>query len=291
MQVTPKLFEDSSTGELGEEIISATDLHFTYPDGTEALSGLSLSIREGECVAIIGQNGGGKSTLVKHFLHLLKATAGQVCIFGKDVGEYTVSQLARRIGFVYQNPDAQIFSKSVEEEVRFGPANQIDDKEEVDRRVRDALEAMDLMDVADTHPLALSKGDRERVAVAAVLALDPEVLIFDEPTTGQDFTGSMRIMNMIRQLHQQGRTILVITHHLYLLPDYIERIILTGDGQILLDAPIREAMNRIDLMQQTYLTPPQIVEFAQSVGERAGEHLNALSVSEVLSLFEKKDGN
>ena len=288
---TPTRYGDSSDANLGDVIISTDDLRFTYPDGTEALSGLSLSVREGECLAIIGQNGGGKSTLVKHFLHLLEASGGNVTIFDKDATEYTVSELAHRIGFVYQNPDAQIFSKSVVEEVRFGPANQIKDAGEVDRRVQDALEAMDLADVADVHPLALSKGDRERVAVAAVLALDPEVLIFDEPTTGQDYAGCMRIMNMIRKLHEQGRTIIVITHHLYLLPDYIDRIILVGDGQILLDAPIRHALNQVDLMKETDLPPPQFVEFVQHIGRTTGETLNALSVTEAVSMFSKKDGN
>jgi energy-coupling factor transporter ATP-binding protein EcfA2 len=281
----PQTYADASCTEHGEAIISVRDLHFTYPDGTQALTGVSLDVHAGECVAIIGQNGGGKSTLLKHFLHLLKPTAGEVKVFGRDVGEYTVSQLARRIGYVYQNPDNQIFSKTVGDEVRFGPANQIKDKEEVERRVRTALEEMDLLDVADEHPLALSKGDRERVAVAAVLALDPEVLIFDEPTTGQDYAGARLIMNMIRRLHRQGRTILVITHHLYLLPGFVDRVVLMGDGEILLDAPIRQVFNQIDLLRQTYLVPPQIVEFVQEVGRIGQACLNALTVGEALGLF------
>jgi len=281
----PRLYPSQELAGLGDVVIAARDLHFTYPDGTHALRGLSLDIRKGEAVAIIGQNGGGKSTLVKHFLHLLKATQGQVHIFGQDIAGYSVSQLAQRIGFVYQNPDAQIFSKSVEEEVRFGPANQMKDKPEVERRVRAALEEMDLLDVAQQHPLALSKGDRERVAVAAVLALEPEILVFDEPTTGQDYAGALRIMNMIRRLHREGRTVVIITHHLYLLPDYIDRVVLVGAGQILLDAPIRVALNEVELMRQTYLTPPQIVEFVREIGALAQTPLNALTVDEALGMF------
>jgi len=282
---TAHTYCDSTPGTGGEVILSTRDLHFTYPDGTKALRGISLDVRQGECVAVIGQNGGGKTTLLKHFLRLLTPTSGQVTAFGRDISAYTVSQLAQRIGYVYQNPDTQIFSKTVEEEVRFGPQHQIKDPAEVERRVQSALAEMDLLDVAHEHPLALSKGDRERVAVAAVLALEPEVLIFDEPTTGQDYAGAMRIMNMIRRLHSEGRTILIITHHLYLLPGYVNRVVLVGDGQILLDAPIRRAFNETDLLRQTYLVPPQIVEFVQHLGQLAQTPLNALTIEEVLAMF------
>lgn len=283
----PKLYPetDSHGPGGGEPIISVKDLHFTYPDGTEALTGVSLDIHKGECVAIIGQNGGGKSTMVKHFVRLLTPTSGEVKIFGKNVSEYTISELAQRIGFVYQNPDAQIFCKTVEEEVRFGPTNQLTDPQEIDRRVLAALEGMDLLHLKDEHPLALSKGDRERVAVAAVLAMEPEVLIFDEPTTGQDMAGSMHIMQMIRRLNQEGRTIIIITHHLHLLPSYTERIVLLGDGQILLDAPIRKAFNELELLRETYLTPPQIVEFVREMAQMGNTNLNALTVEEAAGMF------
>ena len=289
VQFAPRLYPDADTSRHGEPVLAARDVHFRYPDGTYALRGVSVEIHRGEAVAIIGQNGGGKSTLVKHFLNLLKASEGIVEVFGRDVKTYTVGELARRVGFVYQNPDAQIFSKSVEEEVRFGPAHQLKDRAEVERRVQAALEEMDLLDVRQVHPLALSKGDRERIAVAAVLALEPEVLIFDEPTTGQDYAGAMRIMNMIRRLHREGRTVVIITHHLYLLPDYVDRIILLGRGEILLDAPIRQALNADELMRSTYLTPPQIVEFVRHISHLGQAPLNALTVPEAVGLFAPKE--
>lgn len=281
---------DYSTEEMEVEledspIISVEDLCFIYPDGTEALENVSLDIHRGECLAIIGQNGGGKSTLVKHFVKLLEATRGRVAVFGEDVTTYSTSALARRIGLIYQNPDAQIFCKSVEEEVAFGPVNQLRDQEEVKRRVEDAIEMMGLQEVRDEHPLALSKGHRERVAVASVLAMEPEVLIFDEPTTGQDYIGAHKIMQMIRELNEQGRTIIVITHHLHLLPGYVKRVILLGDGEVLLDAPLRQAFGNTDLLHETYLEPPQIVRFVKELERLSGHELNAQTPGEALALF------
>ncbi len=277
-------YEKDNDAEL---LISAKNIQFTYPDGTEALSGVSLDIHAGECVAIIGQNGGGKSTLVKHFVRLLKQTSGELKIFGRDADGYSISELAQRIGFIYQNPDAQIFCKSVEEEVAFGPINQLDDLDEVSRRVKTALADMDLEEFKEEHPLALSKGDRERVAVAAILAMEPEVIIFDEPTTGQDKLGAQNIIQTIDRLHKQGRTIVIITHHLYLLPGYVDRVVLMGDGKILRDAPLREVFNDVDVLRETYLAPPQIVEFMHEVDRIEGVQTNVLTVEEALRLFQE----
>jgi energy-coupling factor transport system ATP-binding protein len=287
---TPKQYTESVTDQehLGEPLISARDLCFTYPDGTEALTGISLDIHAGECLAIIGQNGGGKSTLVKHFVRLLKQTSGDLKIYGRPAMEYSVGELARRIGFVYQNPDAQIFCKTVEEEVAFGPANQLDDEEEVRRRVKAAMADMDLEQFKDEHPLALSKGDRERVAVAAVLAMEPEIIIFDEPTTGQDKLGAQRIAQIIDRLHKQGRTVIVITHHLYLLPGYVDRVVLMGDGKILRDATLREVFHDVDILRETYLSPPQIVEFSHEIDQISGVRSNSLTVEETLDMFHPK---
>ena len=287
VEFVPQLYPDENPcgDEAEAPVISARGLHFTYPDGTEALNGVSLDVHKGECMAIIGQNGGGKSTLVKHFVKLLKPTSGEVMVFGKNVLEYSTSALAQRIGFVYQNPDAQIFCQTVEEEVGFGPTNQIDDQVEVERRVEAALRDMDLLDVKDEHPLSMSKGDRERVAVAAVLAMEPEVLIFDEPTTGQDTMGSRQIMKMIKQLNDEGRTILIITHHLYLLPGYVNRMVLLGDGKLLEIGLIRDVFHEVGLLRETYLTPPQIVEFSHELEKISGADLNALTIDEMIGLF------
>ncbi len=251
----------------GEPLLSVQDLHHIYSDGTHALHGVSLDIREGEYVLIIGQNGAGKSTLVKHFLKLLEPTKGKVLVSGTTTQDLTVSELARRIGYVAQNPDNQIFNATVWDEVTFALKNLGHSQEKVKARAKESLEAMGLLEDAERHPLALPKGDRARVVIAAILAMQPEIVIFDEPTTGQDYRGAKYILEISRKLHDLGKTIIVITHHLYLMPEYAERVIVMGKGTILLDAPIRRAYHEIELLNSTYLTPPQAVLLAQALGD------------------------
>jgi energy-coupling factor transport system ATP-binding protein len=260
-------------------------LKHTYPDGTKALQGVSLDVREGEYVLIVGQNGAGKSTLVKHFLSLLQPTEGTVKVDGVDTKDLSVSELARRIGYVAQNPDNQIFSATVGEEVSFALRNLGYSKEVVEARTVESLEAMGLLAARDAHPLALPKGDRARVVIAAILAMRPEIIIFDEPTTGQDFRGARFILDVSRKLHQMGKTVIVITHHLYLMPEYAERVIVMGKGTISLDAPIREAYHQVQLLRSTFLSPPQAVLLAQHLSREDGRDFKLLTPSEVADCF------
>ncbi|MCX7670242.1 MAG: energy-coupling factor transporter ATPase [Anaerolineae bacterium] len=269
----------------GPPLLAVKDLKHTYSDGTQALRGVNLEIREGEYVLIIGQNGAGKSTLVKHFLKLLEPTEGVVTVGGADTRTLTMSDLARRIGYVAQNPDNQIFNASVIEEVAFALKNLDFPKAEVEARTRESLEAMGLWEVRHMHPLALPKGDRARVVIAAILAMKPEIIIFDEPTTGQDYRGARYILDISRQLHQMGKTVIVITHHLYLMPEYAERVIVMGKGTILLDAPIRRAYHEIELLRSTYLTPPQAVLLARALDHGDGRDFRLLTPQEVADCF------
>lgn len=249
--------------------LSVRDLVFVYDDGTEALKEISLDIHKGEYVLIAGQNGAGKSTLVKHFLKLLTPTAGVVVVEGRDLVAWTTSQLAARIGYVAQNPDNQIFNETVEDEVMFALRNRpVRDRlppSEIEGRVTESLSAMALLHVRRRHPLSLPKGDRARVVIAAILAMQPDIVIFDEPTTGQDYRGAMAILEISRRLHAMGKTVIVITHHLYLMPQYAERAVIMGKGTILMDAPIRQALHATEVLTATYLTPPQAVLLAQAV--------------------------
>jgi energy-coupling factor transport system ATP-binding protein len=269
----------------GDPFLSIRDLAHAYPDGTEALKGVSLDIREGEYVLIIGQNGAGKTTLVKHFLKLLEPTQGVVTVGGVDTRELMVAELAQRIGYVAQNPDNQIFNATVGEEVSFALKNLDYPEEEVETRTVESLESMGLLDVRDAHPLSLPKGDRARVVIAAILAMRPEIVIFDEPTTGQDYQGAKYILDVSRQLHELGKTVVVITHHLYLMPDYAERVIVMGKGTLLLDAPIREAYNATELLRSTFLTPPQAVLLAQHLAGGDGHDNRLLTPQEVAGSF------
>ncbi len=272
LDVRPPTDIDPPRESNGKPLLSLKDLHHTYGDGTHALKGISLDIREGEYVLIIGQNGAGKSTLVKHFLKLLEPTEGAVLVSGTDTRELSVSDLARRIGYVAQNPDSQIFNATVWDEVSFALKNLDHSEEEVETRTRESLDSMGLLDVKDRHPLALPKGDRARVVIAAILAMKPEIIIFDEPTTGQDYRGAKYILEISRRLHERGKTVIVITHHLYLMPEYAERVLVMGKGTKLLDAPTRKAFHEIDLLNSTYLTPPQAILLAQSLCDGDDKH-------------------
>ena len=244
-----------------------------------------MNIYEGEYCLIIGKNGAGKSTLVKHFLNLLQPTKGRVTIRGKDTKYLSVSDLAKSIGYVAQNPDNQIFSMTVEEEVAFALNNVGYDKKQIDKKVTQTLEEMGLLQQRKEHPLSLAKGDRSRIIIAAILAMEPDIIIFDEPTTGQDYQGSRAILEVSRQLHKMGKTVIVITHHLYLMPDYAERVIIMGKGTVLLDAPIREAYHQTDLLKATYLKPPQAVLLSQTLSQLNNENYPFLTPNEIAECF------
>ncbi len=268
-------------GRTSPVLLSAKNLEYAYPDGTRALCGVSLDVREGEYAAILGQNGAGKTTLLKLFLGLLQPSAGQVLLDGRDVRDLHVSDIARRIGFVAQNPDNQIFSSTVEAEVAFALRNLGLDRTELDERVEESLRAMGLLSYRGCHPLALPKGDRARVVIAAVLAMRPDALILDEPTTGQDYAGAKRILDLSRQLHQTGKTVIVVTHHLYLIGGFAQRAVVMGKGSVVLDAPLRQAMHEARLLRSTCLAPPQIVQLAQLIAAREQVALPILTPEEL----------
>ena len=176
-------------------------------------------------------------------------------------------RIGKKIGYISQNPDNQIFNTSVANEVGFALRNLRLSPEEIQKRTDESLKAMGLEAVKNEHPLSLPKGDRARVIIAAVLAMGTDILIFDEPTTGQDYRGARSILDITQKLHQIGKTILVITHHLYLMANYAERVVIMGKGTVSLDAPLRKAYHSIEVLQSTYLTPPQTVLLARAVDE------------------------
>lgn len=276
---------DKSPQYEDEPILSVKNLDHTYPNGTQALSNISLDIHAGEYVLLIGQNGAGKSTLVKHFLNLLQPTKGTVLVRQRPTHTLSVGELARFIGYVAQNPDNQIFNSTVLKEVAFALRYLNYSADLIDKRVTQSLQGMRLWEHREAHPLSLPKGERARIIIAAILAMNPDIIILDEPTTGQDFMGSRAILEISRQLHKMGKTVIVITHHLYLMPDYAERVIVMGKGSILLDAPIREAYHQTELLESTYLSPPQVVLLSQYLSELTQESYPLLTASEFASCF------
>jgi energy-coupling factor transport system ATP-binding protein len=245
--------------------LSVEGLHYTYPDGTQALRGVDLRIGRGEFVGVLGRNGSGKTTLVRHFLRLMSPSSGIVRVMDEDIATMKISDMARRIGYVSQNAHQQIFSDTVAEEVGFALSMMKRPKAEIGAAVEKSLSVMDLAWAADRHPISLSRGDRLRVAIAAVLALEPQILIFDEPTTGQDWRGSLAILETLKGLNDLGKTVVLVTHHLYLLPGFTERLVIMNGGRIVLDGPLRHVFYESGGLKQAGVIAPQTVRFAENV--------------------------
>ena len=246
--------------------IEINDLHFTYPSGVEALRGVSLRIGFGEQIAIIGQNGAGKTTLVKHLNGLLQPTRGRVLIGDWDTTKYPVAKLASRVGYVFQNPDDQLFSKTVGAEVAFGPKNLCFDSDQVEALVHNALALTELSDKTETNPYDLSVTWRKMVALASILAMNTEIVIFDEPTTGQDAVNVARIANVIAKLRSDGKTVITITHDIDFCAENFERVIAMAQGKILLDGSANEVLGQEDLLATTYVDPPQLTRLGKRLG-------------------------
>lgn len=246
--------------------IKIKDLHFTYPSGLQALQGISLSIEAGEQVAIVGQNGAGKTTLVRHFNGLLQPTSGSVMVGDWDTKQNSVAKLASRVGYVFQNPDEQLFSRDVETEVRFGPRNLGYSAEKMDELVKRALTLTELSDKTGDNPYDLSPTWRKMVALASVIAMDTPIVIFDEPTTGQDAVNVARIAHVIAELKREGKTVITITHDIDFCAENFERVIALSKGQVLLDGPAREVLGQEEILSQTYVDPPQLTRLGKKLG-------------------------
>lgn len=246
--------------------IKISDLHFTYPAGVHALRGISLTIEPGEQVAIVGQNGAGKTTLVRHFNGLLQPTSGEVRIGDWDTRKHSVAKLASRVGYVFQNPDEQLFSRDVKTEVAFGPKNLGYPSEQAEALVKEALAMTELSDKTETNPYDLSPTWRKMVAIASVIAMDTPIVIFDEPTTGQDAASVARIANVIRVLRERGRTVVTITHDIDFCAENFERVIAMSQGQILLDGKANDVLGQEEILARTYVDPPQLTRLGKRLG-------------------------
>jgi len=263
--------------------IEISNLHFTYPTGLEALSGISLTINAGEQVAIVGQNGAGKTTLVKHLNGLLQPTSGYVRIGDWDTKAHSVAKLAHRVGYVFQNPDEQLFSKNVGTEVAFGPKNLGYTGGQVQALVKDALAMTELSDKTETNPYDLSPTWRKMVALASVIAMDTPIVIFDEPTTGQDAVNIARIANVIKVLRERGRTVITITHDIDFCAENFERVIAMSQGKVLLDGKANDVLGQAEILAITYVDPPQLTR----LGKRLGFERPVRNQDEFLSMLKK----
>ncbi|GMV34873.1 MAG: ABC transporter ATP-binding protein [Chloroflexi bacterium] len=246
--------------------IAIDKLHFTYPIGLEALKGISLVVEPGEQVAIVGQNGAGKTTLARHLNGLLKPTSGSVFIGDWETTKFSTAKLAARVGYVFQNPDEQLFSRDVVTEVSFGPRNLGYAKGKVDELVERAMALTELNGKAEANPYDLSPAWRKMVALASIIAMDTPIVIFDEPTTGQDAVNVARIAHVISELKREGRTVVVITHDIDFCAENFERVIALSQGRVLLDGSTREVLGQEDILAQTYVEPPQLTRLGKRLG-------------------------
>ncbi|MCW4019739.1 MAG: energy-coupling factor ABC transporter ATP-binding protein [Candidatus Bathyarchaeota archaeon] len=260
-------------------MIKVEGLHFTYPNGIEALKGVSLEIKDGEFLAVMGQNGAGKTTLVKHINGLLKPTNGTVLVDDVETTKVSVASLARKVGFVFQNPDHQLFSETVEEEISFALKNFGYDEKTIDERVEWALNLLDLTEYRGVSPFTLSGGERKRVALASVLAWDPKIVILDEPTIGQDHQQKERLRQFIVQLNRQGKTVIIVTHDIEFVAECKPRIILMTQGKIVAEGEAEKVLTDQKIVNQASVVLPEIARIFQEL-KRQG------FPSEVIDVYE-----
>jgi energy-coupling factor transport system ATP-binding protein len=271
--------DEARTGGYGEPVIEVEGLTHRYPNGVVALEGVDLTVRRGEFLAVLGQNGSGKTTLVKHFNALLEPTEGSVRVGGEETVRQGVRKLGQRIGYVFQNPDHQIFSDTVADEVAFGPKVRGLEGAEVEERVRESLAAVGL-ERYEEDPFGLTKGERQRVAVASVLSVRPEVLILDEPTTGLDHAEQRSMMDLVRRLNEGGSTIIVVTHTMWVVAEYAHRAAVVRDGRVVFSGTVREVFAREAELRDAALRSPHVVSMGNALGH------TVLSVEEMLEVTE-----
>lgn len=270
-------------------VINVENLSYGYQQQTIILNDVNFTVERGEFLALVGENGAGKTTLAKHFNGLLKPTAGRVTVCGLDTAHCKVSQLASKVGYVFQNPDHQIFHDSVEKEVAFGLINLGLGKEEISLRVEQALTAVQLTHCRHAYPYELSKGQRQRVALASVLAVQPEVIVLDEPTTGQDYRESTQIMAILQNLNEQGHTIIMITHDMTLVAQYAKRLLALYQGKVLMDGSVKEVFSRPEILACTNVDLPPVTRLAEELSH-IGVRKNWLTVDEALIDMQGKLG-
>lgn len=241
------------------------DVHYTYASGVHAVRGVDLRVPQGQRLAIVGQNGAGKTTLVRHLNGIFRPSQGTVHVGDWTTADKDVADLAARVGYVFQNPDEQIFARKVIDDVAFGPKNLGFDTERAERAVREALEATGLTAHAQDHPYHLALSERKRVALASVLAMQTPVVVLDEPTTGQDERGVRMIARIVGDLAAQGRTVIAITHDMDFCAENFDRVVVMAQGQVQADDVPAVAFRQRDALELARVEPPQLLRLADAL--------------------------
>lgn len=263
--------------------IQINDLHFSYENGEEVLKGINLTFDE-RPTAIIGQNGSGKTTFVKLLKGILRPTSGEIIINGINTRDKTSAKLSKYVGMVFQNPDDQIFKSKVIDEVMFGPLNVGQAFEEAKENSMKALEEVGLSERIHDNPYDLSLSERKLISIAAIIAMDTDIIIFDEPTIAQDYEGKVIISNIIKALIRRGKIVITIIHDMDFVAENFERAIVFGEGRVIIDGSTREVYSNKEVLQKAYLELPGITELSR----RLGFEKTVLNIEEFQEELKKK---
>ena len=248
---------------MAETMLEFKDVSFSY-DTTANVQNLNVKVEKGDFIAIIGSNGAGKSTFSKLCNGLLTPTTGDVFVLNKNTRREKVSSLAKHIGFLFQNPDRQICCNTVKEEIAFSLRNNGIPEDEIKRRVKATLEEFGFE--GKTEPFNLSRGQRQRLCLACLIALNPEILILDEPTTGLDYKECMMMMNRIKQLNENGTTVIMVCHDMEVVLDFAKTVVVMNRGQILEQGETRKILADTELLGKARLLQPQIAQVSTMLG-------------------------
>ena len=238
---------------MSHHFVQCTDVCFSYPDGYKALKGISFIITHGEAVGIVGANGAGKSTLLNLLMGINMPSSGEINIGDIPMTKKTLPLIRQRMGLVFQNPDDQLFMNIVYDDVAFGPRSMRLDESEVDRRVKGAMETTGIWQLKDKAPYKLSGGEKKRAAIAAVLSMEPDILVMDEPTAELDPRGRRRVINLLKSF---THTRLIASHDMDLIWDLCQRTIVLSHGSILADGNTKDILTNEELLERAGLELP-----------------------------------
>ena len=238
-------------------MIMIKNVDYAYPNGTVALKDVNLSINRGELVGIMGKNGAGKTTLIRTLNGLIRPTGGEIFINNENIKPKSIAQLSRYVGLIFQNPSHQLFANSIEDEIKFSLKNLDNSKEELQIKVNNILKEFDLEKYRDRSPLNLSGGESKKLAIASIICRDVEILVFDEPTLGQDAREIESFIKIINEERKKKKTIIIITHNIEFTYEYIPRTILMADGQLIADGPTQHVLSNDFLVEKSSLVLPQ----------------------------------
>lgn len=276
--------------------IETINLSHTYPDGTKALDNVNFSLEKGKTIAILGPNGAGKSTLLHHFNGLLMPTSGTVKVLDKELTKQNLDEIRQKVGLVFQDPDDQLFARTVALDVAFGPTNLKLSKAEIAQRVNWAIEVTELKGLENKSPSNLSGGQKRRASIAGVLAMKPEIIILDEPMSNLDPKTSSKVLNLLMQLNKDlGLTLVIATHDVDLVPLFADEICILNKGQILMQGPPREIFSKADLIRSVDLRLPRITHLFEILNKEdslRGDKQYPLTIGEarreILEMMENK---